>query len=92
MSAQFLHNNLVKFCCARLNIFKLCVLKTLILKRFDRYDLPIVVRSLKRIIKKAQVVSFSYTINLSKYSNSCSLEYFLSFLNHSIPVLTIAPK
>ena len=48
MSAQFLHNNLVKFCCARLNIFKLCVLKTLILKGFDRYDLPIVVRPLKR--------------------------------------------
>lgn len=32
LSAQFLHNNLVKFCCARLNIFKLCTLKTLILK------------------------------------------------------------
>lgn len=48
MSVQFLHNNLVKFCCARLNIFKLCTLKTLILKGFDRHDLPVVVRPLKR--------------------------------------------
>ena len=48
LSAQFLHNNLVKFCCARLNIFKLCVLKTLILKVLNRYDLPIIVRPLKR--------------------------------------------
>ena len=39
MFAQFLHNNLVKFCCARLNIFKLCILKTLILKGLNRYDL-----------------------------------------------------
>lgn len=42
--AQFLHNNLVKFCCARLNIFKLCTLKALILKGFDRHDLPVIVR------------------------------------------------
>lgn len=48
MSAQFLHNNLVKFCCARLNVFKLCILKTLILKGLNRYDLLIVVRPLKR--------------------------------------------
>lgn len=41
MPAQFLHNNLVKFCCARLNIFKLCTLKTLILKGLNRYGLPI---------------------------------------------------
>lgn len=44
MSAQFLYNNLVKFCCARLNKFKLCALKTLILKELNRRDLPIVVR------------------------------------------------
>lgn len=50
MSAQFLHNNLVKFCRARLNIFKLCALKTLILKGLNRCDLPIVVRPLKRAI------------------------------------------
>lgn len=48
LSAQFLHNDLVKFCCARLNIFKLCTLKALILKGFDRHDLPVVVRPLKR--------------------------------------------
>ena len=48
MSAQFLHNNLVKFCCARLNIFKLCILKTLILKGLNRYDLPIALCPLKR--------------------------------------------
>lgn len=41
MSAQFLYNNLVKFCCARLNKFKLCILKTLILKELNRYDLCI---------------------------------------------------
>ena len=49
MSAQFLHNNLVKFYCARLNIFKLCVLKTLILKGLNRYDLPIALCPLKRV-------------------------------------------
>ena len=48
MSAQFLHNNLVKFCCARLNAFKLCVLKTLILKGLNRCDLPIALCPLKR--------------------------------------------
>ena len=47
MSAQFLHNNLVKFCCARLNIFKLCILKTLILKKLNRYDLSIALCPLK---------------------------------------------
>ena len=55
MSTQFLHNNLVKFCCARLNIFKLSVLKTLILKELNRYDLPIIVRPLKRAINRALI-------------------------------------
>ena len=48
MPAQFLHNNLVKFRCARLNIFKLCTLKTLILKGLNRYGLPIALFPLKR--------------------------------------------
>ena len=55
MSAQFLHNNLVKFCCTRLNIFKLCVLKTLILKGLNRCDLPIVIRPLKRAFNLALI-------------------------------------
>ena len=50
MSAQFLHNNLVKFCCARLNIFKLCILKALILKGLNRYDLSIALCPLKRAV------------------------------------------
>ena len=58
MSAQFLHNNLVKFCCARLNIFKLCVLRTLILKGLNRYDLPIALFPLKRakIMLKKKII------------------------------------
>ena len=55
MSAQFLHNNLVKFCCARLNIFKPCVLKALILKGLNRYDLPIALCPLKRAFNRALI-------------------------------------
>lgn len=63
--AQFLHNNLVKFCCARLNIFKLCTLKALILKGFDRHDLPVIVRHPKEstiyeILKRLTYITMMY--------------------------------
>ena len=48
MSAQFLNNNLIKFCCAILNIFKLCALETLILKGLNGYDLSVALCPLKR--------------------------------------------
>ena len=84
LSAQFLHNNLVKFCCARLNIFKLCVLKTLILKGFDRYDLPIALCPLKRAPPFLKKITFYGIITYQwryiweqfcVYFQDCGLDY-----------------
>lgn len=71
LSAQFLHNNLVKFCCARLNIFKLCVLKTLILKGLNRYDIPVALCPLKRDISLIFVRKYKTLQGFDTISKSC---------------------
>ena len=65
--AQFLHNNLVKFCCARLNIFKLCTLKALILKGLNRYDIPISLCPLK-IVFNYVLIFYAYFIRTCEVS------------------------
>lgn len=80
MSAQFLHNNLVKFCCARLNIFKLCILKTLILKGLNRYDLPIALCPLKEPYGSIFVLNKGFVTFLFTFRWRIGVNYhYLSF-------------